>query len=185
LSWVLQPGSRQIAAGYVLYGSSTVLVYSAGNGVHGFTLDPAIGSYILTHENIRMPRQGAYYSINEAYIEQFPAVYREYLTRLKSGSTGKFYSSRFIGSLVADFHRTLLRGGVFLYPPTTNYPEGRLRLLYEANPVAFLAEQAGGAATDGERKILDVRPHDIHQRTPLFVGGEIEMRELERCLRAG
>jgi fructose-1,6-bisphosphatase I len=181
LQWVLQPGRRQIAAGYVVYGSSTVLVYSIGNGVHGFTLDPSVGSFILTHENIRMPEQGSYYSINEAYHENFPEVYNEFVGKLKSGGLGRFYSSRFIGSMVADFHRTLLRGGIFLYPSTTAYPEGRLRLLYEANPIAFLAEHAGGAATDGKRNILDVQPGDLHQRTPLIVGGKFEMAEFERC----
>jgi fructose-1,6-bisphosphatase I len=173
--WVLQPGRRQIAAGYVLYGSSTVLVYSVGNGVHGFTLDPSIGSYILTHENLKMPAQGQYYSINEAYNAQFPARYVEYINRVKEGALGKFYSSRFIGSMVADFHRTLLRGGIFLYPETPNFPEGRLRLLYEANPIAFIAEQAGGLATDGTQAILDVQPTEIHQKTPLVVGGKAEM----------
>ncbi len=183
LSWVLQPGSRQVVAGYVLYGSSTVLVYSVGNGVHAFTLEPAIGSYILTRENIKMPAQGDYYSVNEAYCDKFLPVCREYLQRLKSGVMGKCYSSRHVGSMVADFHRTLLRGGIFMYPATTDYPKGKLRLLYEANPVAFLAEQAGGAATDGEQRILDLQPHDIHQRTPLIVGGETEMTEFERCVR--
>jgi fructose-1,6-bisphosphatase I len=181
LQWVLQPGRRQIAAGYVVYGSSTVLVYSIGNGVHGFTLDPSVGSFILTHENIRMPEQGSYYSINEAYHENFPEVYNDFVRKLKSGELGRFYSSRFIGSMVADFHRTLLRGGIFLYPSTTNYPQGRLRLLYEANPIAFLAEHAGGAATDGKQNILDVQPKDLHQRTPLIVGGKFEMAEFERC----
>jgi fructose-1,6-bisphosphatase I len=185
LSWVLQPGKKQIAAGYVIYGSSTVLVYSTGNGVHGFTLDPEIGSYILTHENIRMPEQGAYYSINEAYSDKFPVPYRQYVQRLKSGALGKCYSARFVGSLVADFHRTLLRGGIFLYPATTDNPKGRLRLLYEAGPIAFLAEQAGGEATNGEQRILDIQPSDIHERTPLFVGGRAEMRELGRCLAEG
>ena len=166
----------------MLYGYSTVLVYSVGNGVHGFTLDPSIGDFILTHPDIRIPRQGSYYSINEAHCNKFPEVYREYLERLKNKSLGKSYSSRFVGSLVADFHRTLLRGGIFLYPANTDNPNGRLRLLYEANPIAFLVEQAGGMATDGKQPILDVEPHDIHQRTPLFVGGEVEMNELERCL---
>ncbi|HLM55902.1 MAG TPA: class 1 fructose-bisphosphatase [Pyrinomonadaceae bacterium] len=185
LEWVLQPGRRQVAAGYVVYGSSTVLVYSTGNGVHGFTLDPSVGSYILTHENIRMPQRGHYYSINEAYCDRWPDCYLRYLNRLRSGETGHRYSSRFVGSMVADFHRTLLRGGVFIYPPNTEYPEGRLRLLYEANPVSFLAEQAGGAASDGARPILDVQPTDIHQRTPLVVGGESEMAEFERCFGLG
>lgn len=183
--WVLQPGSRQVAAGYVVYGSSTVLVYSAGNGVHGFTLDPSVGSYILTHENIRIPKQGQYYSINEAYCDKFPELYFRYLKRLRSGALGRSYSSRFVGSMVADFHRTLLRGGIFIYPPTKDFPSGKLRLLYEANPVSFLAEQAGGAASDGTQRLLDVMPHDIHQRTPLIVGGEVEMAEFERCMKEG
>jgi fructose-1,6-bisphosphatase I len=179
---VLQAGNRQVAAGYVVYGSSTILVYSAGNGVHGFTLDPAVGAYVLSHENIRMPRQGKYYSVNEAYRDTFPPAYRTYLDRLRSGALGKAYASRYIGSMVADFHRTLLKGGVFLYPPTADHPQGKLRLLYEANPVAFLAEQAGGVATDGRRRILDIEPESIHQRTPLIVGGEVEMAEFQRCV---
>lgn len=182
LKWVLQPGRKQIGAGYVVYGSSTVLVYSIGNGVHGFTLDPSIGTYALTHENIRIPEQGSYYSINEAYNKKFPAPYVEFVSRLKDGRLGKGYSSRFIGSMVADFHRTLLRGGIFLYPATTSYPKGRLRLLYEANPIAFLAEQAGGKALNGTEAILDIQPEDLHQRTPLIVGGPFEMDEFERFI---
>jgi fructose-1,6-bisphosphatase I len=185
LEWVLQPGRKQVAAGYVVYGSSTVLVYSAGNGVHAFTLDPLVGSYILSHENIRIPERGSYYSINESYCDRWPEVYVRYLNRLKSGDVGRRYSSRFVGSMVADFHRTLLRGGVFIYPPNTDHPEGKLRLLYEANPVAFLAEQAGGAASDGRQPILDIQPRDVHQRTPLVVGGRAEMEEFERCLAEG
>ena len=185
IEWVLQPGSKQVAAGYVVYGSSTVMVYSAGNGVHGFTLDPSIGSYILTHENIRIPAQGLYYSINEAYCDKFPEPYLRYLRCMRDGLRGRSYSSRFVGSMVADFHRTLLRGGVFVYPPTTDFPSGRLRLLYEANPVSFLAEQAGGVASNGARRLLDVQPTDIHQRTPLIVGGAVEMAEFERCMREG
>lgn len=183
IEWIMQPGRKQIAAGYVIYGSSTVLVYSLGNGVHGFTLDPSVGSYILTHENIRMPEQGIYYSINEAYADEFPAPYKKFLKSIKSGGLNRFYSSRFVGSLVADFHRTLLRGGIFIYPQNKNHPEGRLRLLYEANPIAFIAEQAGGEATNGIKRILDVSPQDIHQRTPLIVGGKVEMNELEKYLR--
>lgn len=183
LNWILQPGRKQIAAGYVVYGSSTVLVYSVGNGVHGFTLDPSIGTFILTHENIRMPEQGDYYSFNEAYNDLFPPKYVEFVQKIKSGSLGKFYSARFIGSLVADFHRTLLRGGIFIYPETKNFPDGRLRLLYEANPIAFLAEQAGGFASNGKKAILDILPHELHERTPLIVGGKVEMTEFEKfCL---
>ena len=177
----LQPGYKQVAAGYVLYGSSTILVYTAGQGVFGFTLDPAVGAYVLSYENMRMPAEGGIYSVNEANIDTFPSVYRKYLARLRGGETGRKYTARYIGSLVADFHRTLLKGGVFLYPPTNSHPSGKLRLLYEANPMAFIAEQAGGVATDGERRILDIQPTDIHQRTPLIVGSKVEIAELERC----
>ena len=182
--WVLQPGSEQIAAGYVVYGSSTILVYSVGNGVHGFTLDPAVGAYILSHPNMWMPQQGKYYSVNEAYCDTFPPAYNEYLQSLRNGSLGHKYASRYIGSMVADFHRTLLKGGVFLYPPTATNPEGKLPLLYEANPVAFLAEQAGGKALDGRRPILGIQPDSIHQRTPLVVGSRVEMDEFERLVVA-
>lgn len=178
--WVLQPGSKQIAAGYVVYGSSTILVYSVGNGVHGFTLDPAVGAYILSHPNMRMPEQGNYYSVNEAYCDAFPPRYSEYIDRLRSGVLGRNYSSRYIGSMVADFHRTLLKGGVFIYPPTSSNPSGKLRLLYEANPVAFLTEQAGGTAIDGTRRVLDIVPENIHQRTPLVVGSRVELSDFER-----
>ncbi|TWT49819.1 Fructose-1,6-bisphosphatase class 1 [Thalassoglobus neptunius] len=183
--WIQQPGSRQVAAGYVLYGSSTMLVYSAGNGVHGFTLDPTIGAFVLSHESIRMPEQGKYYSLNEANSEQFPEVYRQYIDHLRQGQLNHPYSSRYIGSMVADFHRTLLKGGIFLYPPTESHPDGKLRLLYEANPVAFLAEQAGGTAIDGERRVLDIEPEGIHQRTPLVVGSRVEMDAFTEMLKTG
>jgi len=178
LADVLQPGYRQVAAGYVVYGSSTMLVYAAGRGVHGFTLDPSIGAYLLSHENMRMPAQGTIYSCNEANSEGFPPAYQRYLHHLRSGGLSRKYSSRYIGSLVADFHRTLLKGGIFLYPPTASHPRGKLRLLYEGNPIAYLAEQAGGLATDGRGRILDIVPTSLHQRTPLLVGGEEEMETL-------
>jgi fructose-1,6-bisphosphatase I len=181
---VLQPGVNQLAAGYVVYGSSTIMVYTTGHGVHGFTLDPAIGAYVLSHENIRMPDSGSYYSCNDAYWDTFPQSYRDFLTHLRHGTSGRHYSLRYIGSLVADFHRTLLKGGIFLYPPTDKNPQGKLRLLYEANPVAFIAEQAGGAATNGTRSVLEVKPTHIHQRTPLVVGSKVEMHELEGFLQA-
>jgi fructose-1,6-bisphosphatase I len=175
---VLQHGYAQVAAGYVLYGPSTVLVYTTGHGAHGFTLDPTIGAFVLTSEHMKMPAQGSYYSVNEANEATWPDEYRAYIGKLRSGALGRQYSSRYIGSLVADFHRTLLKGGVFLYPPTKDQPGGKLRLLYEANPLAFIAEQAGGMATDGRRRILDIKPEGIHQRTPFMVGGQQEMEAL-------
>ncbi|MBS0207657.1 MAG: class 1 fructose-bisphosphatase [Planctomycetes bacterium] len=182
-SWVLQPGTQQVAAGYVVYGSSTILVYSVGRGVFGFTLDPSIGAYILSHDNMRMPEQGKYYSVNEAYRDTFPAEYQDMIERLRGGALGKRYASRYIGSMVSDFHRTLLKGGIFMYPPTAEHASGKLRLLYEANPIAYIAEQAGGIATDGRRRVLDIVPTSIHQRTPLVVGGRVEMEEFARCCR--
>ena len=178
---VLQRGHQQVAAGYVVYGSSTILVYSVGSGVHGFTLDPSVGDYLLSHADLKMPEQGKYYSVNEAYRDDMPANYQEYLDRLRSGEMGRKYGSRYIGSLVADFHRTLLKGGVFFYPPTLSRPDGKLRLMYEANPIAFLAEQAGGRALDGQQRILDVIPTAVHQRTPLVVGGVSEVEAFENC----
>jgi fructose-1,6-bisphosphatase I len=182
LADVLQPGVRQLAAGYVVYGSSTVLVYTTGDGVHGFTLDPTIGAFLLSHERITMPPHGNLYSVNEANADGFPEPYRRYLAHLKSGAAGRTYSSRYIGSLVSDFHRTLLKGGVFLYPPTKAHPGGKLRLMYEANPIAFLAEQAGGMATDGAGRVLDVPPTGLHQRTPLLVGSREEIGMLMEML---
>ena len=175
---ILQPGYKQVAAGYVVYGPSTVLVYTTGNGVHGFTLDPTIGAFVLTNEHMKMPAQGSYYSVNEANAVTWPDEYREYVGKLRSGAIGRQYSSRYIGSLVADFHRTLLKGGIFLYPPTKDAPGGKLRLLYEANPLAFIAEQAGGMASSGKARILDIQPDAIHQRTPFMVGSKREMQEL-------
>jgi fructose-1,6-bisphosphatase I len=178
---VLQPGYRQVAAGYVVYGSSTIFVYTAGRGVFGFTLDPSIGAYVLCFENMTMPKQGQYYSVNEANSEAFPPAYREYISKLRSGALGREYSSRYVGSLVADFHRTLLKGGVFLYPPTKKHPNGKLRLMYEANPLAFIAEQAGGQACDGRERILQIQPKAIHQRTPLVIGSKVEMEAFAEC----
>ena len=182
-SEVLQAGIRQVAAGYVVYGSSTILVYTAGQGVFGFTLEPDIGAYVLSHDNLRMPRQGNFYSVNEAQAHAFPLEYQEYVAALRNESLGRIYSSRYVGSLVADFHRTVLKGGVFLYPPTTGYPHGKLRLLYEANPLAFIAEQAGGAAIDGSQRILEIEPTEIHQRTPLVIGSREEVAAFERISR--
>jgi fructose-1,6-bisphosphatase I len=181
---VLQPGLKQLAAGYVVYGSSTMLVYTAGNGVTGFTLDPSIGAFIISHEQITMPPRGSIYSVNEANADSFPEPYRRFLAHLRLGATGRTYSSRYIGSLVADFHRTLLKGGVFLYPPTAQYPSGKLRLMYEANPIAWLAEQAGGLATNGRQRIVQLEPKSLHQRTPLLVGSREEMELLTAMLQA-
>ena len=181
---LLQPGTRQVAAGYVVYGPSTVFVYTTGNGVHGFTLDPAIGAYVLSFANMQMPAQGQYYSVNEANYDTFSPQYQAYLTELRTGKlNGKAYSSRYIGSLVADFHRTLLKGGVFLYPPTQKQPKGKLRLLYEANPLAWIAEQAGGRALGSHGRILDIEPENIHERTSLIVGSKVEVDRLEELLR--
>jgi fructose-1,6-bisphosphatase I len=180
----LQPGRQQVAAGYVVYGSSTIMVYTAGLGVYGFTLDPAVGAFVLSHDNMRMPEQGDIYSVNEAYIDEFPDEYLDYIVALRRGALGRRYKSRYIGSMVADFHRTLLKGGVFLYPPTKSQPNGKLRLLYEANPMAFIAEQAGGRALDGRRRILDIQPDSIHQRTPLILGGKTELDAFERVRNA-
>lgn len=175
LSARLQAGSKQVAAGYVVYGSSTIMVYTTGSGVYGFTLDPAIGAFILSHNKLQMPKQGMYYSVNEGQAHTFPDKYRNYLDRLRSGALGRSYSTRYVGSLVADFHRTMLKGGVFLYPPSKHYESGKLRLLYEANPLAFIAEQAGGMAIDGNRRILEIQPENIHQRTPLILGSQVEV----------
>ncbi|HMC11853.1 MAG TPA: class 1 fructose-bisphosphatase, partial [Pirellulaceae bacterium] len=150
--------------------------------VHGFTLDPSIGAYLMSHEDIKMPPCGSVYSCNEANFGSFPPAYQGYLHHLRSGSAGRTYSSRYIGSLVADFHRTLLKGGIFLYPPTKSHPKGKLRLLYEANPIAFLAEQAGGLASDGKQRILDIQPESLHQRTPLIVGSREEVELLQKMV---
>ena len=175
---ILQPGSRQVAAGYVLYGPSTVLVMTTGAGVHLFTLDPTIGAFVLCKENMKMPERGPYYSVNEANAETWPDGYGAYVEQLR----GAGYSSRYIGSLVADFHRTLLKGGVFLYPPTKKQPGGKLRLMYEANPLAMLAEQAGGSASDGRGSILEVKPESIHQRTPFMIGSKWEMEQFRAAM---
>ncbi len=171
LPHILQRGSYQVAAGYVVYGSSTVMAYTTGDGVHLFTLDPSIGAFTLHTENVRMPAQGKTYSVNEAYYDSFPAPVQNYLSWTKQNG----YGQRYIGSLVADFHRTLLKGGVFLYPATDKNPSGKLRLLYEANPLAMIAEQAGGAAWDFNERILDKRADALHERTPLVIGSREEV----------
>jgi fructose-1,6-bisphosphatase I len=176
LSDLLQPGRNQIAAGYILYGSSTMLVYTTGSGVHGFTLDPTIGEFLLSHPNIRTPEVGKYYSVNESNWNRWsPAVQRVAAAFKNGDGQVEPKNARYIGSLVADLHRNLLSGGIFLYPADTKNPHGKLRLLYEAAPLALLVEQAGGAATDGRREILDVAPTTLHERTPLVIGSKADV----------
>ena len=182
---VLQPGSKQVAAGYVVYGSSTVFVYTAGRGVFGFTLDPNVGAFVLSHENMPHAGSGQILFGERSQRAKFPFGIPGLSRSVAEWWPGREYSSRYIGSLVADFHRTLLKGGVFLYPPTESHPQGKLRLLYEANPLAFIAEQAGGAATDGNRRrIMDIQPAGIHQRTSLVIGSRVEMKAFDRCCSA-
>ena len=172
LETVLRPGAEQVAAGYVAYGSSTMFVFTTGNGVNGFTLDPGIGEFLLTHPDLQIPNERAMYSVNEADIADFSPELRSFLDWLKQKDpeTGSRIRARYIGSFVSDFHRNLLTGGIYMYPATNDHPDGKLRLMYEANPMAFLVEQAGGAASDGTQRILDIRPESLHQRTPLFIG---------------
>jgi fructose-1,6-bisphosphatase I len=173
---VLQPGAKQVAAGYVLYGSSTMLVYTTGQGVHGFTLDPTIGEFLLSHPNIKTPDVGKYYSVNEGNWSKWaPPVQRVVETFKHGDSRVKAKNARYIGSLVADFHRNLLSGGVFLYPADTKSVRGKLRLLYEAAPMALIVEQAGGKATDGRTRVLDIVPKDLHERTPLVIGSKADV----------
>jgi fructose-1,6-bisphosphatase I len=182
---VLQPGRNLAAAGYVIYGSSTMFVYTTGMGVHGFTLDPSIGEFLLSHEGIQTPFEARLYSANEAYEPIWSEPVRAVMRGLKYGRDGQqpgTLSSRYIGSLVADFHRNLLYGGVFLYPPTEKAPRGKLRLMYEAAPLAMIAEHAGGYASDGRRPILDLVPEELHQRTPLYIGSRGTVLWIEKML---
>ncbi len=173
---MLQPGRRQVAAGYVIYGSSTMLVYTTGQGVHGFTLDPSIGEFLLSHPNIRIPDPGGYLSVNDSYEGHWDENVKALMRRYR-GLDGerKAMNVRYVGSLVADFHRNLLGGGVFAYPPNGRNPRGKLRLLYEASPLAMIVEQAGGAACDGTRRILDIQPTELHERTPLYIGSKSDV----------
>ncbi|WP_337864767.1 class 1 fructose-bisphosphatase [Ignavibacterium sp.] len=181
----LQQGVKQVAAGYIIYGSSTIFVYTAGNGVHGFTLDPSFGEFILSHPNIKTPKKGKIYSINEGnYLYWHPGL-KKYIKWLQEEdkSTGRPYSSRYIGSMVADIHRNLLYGGIFMYPADIRNPNGKLRLMYECNPMAFIVEQAGGRASDGKKRILDIQPEKLHQRVPIFIGSEEDVLMVEKFLR--
>jgi fructose-1,6-bisphosphatase I len=177
LDEILQKGAMQVAAGYIIYGSSTMMVYTAGNGVHGFTLDPSVGEFLLSHPNIQIPEQGRIYSVNEGYWSYWDEPTRRIVNHFKSdeNALGRPYSLRYIGSLVSDFHRNLIYGGIFMYPADhrdPRKPKGKLRLMCEANPMAMIIEQAGGLAVDGTRRILDIEPEELHQRVPLFVGSK-------------
>jgi fructose-1,6-bisphosphatase I len=186
---LLQPGRSLMCAGYVVYGPSTMLVYTTGKGVHGFTLDPSVGEFLLSHPDIKTPPRSKIYSVNEGNYRYWAPEVRAYVDHLKGGDgkeERKPYSLRYIGSLVADFHRNLVYGGIFMYPADQKEAKavrGKLRLLYEANPLAFIAEQAGGVATDGERRILDLEPQDLHQRTPLYIGSRDDVETAMRFLR--
>lgn len=181
----LQPGNKQVAAGYVVYGSSTMLVYTTGCGVHAFTYDPSLGVFCLSHESVRFPATGQMYSINEGNYIKFPNGVKKYIKYCQEmdEATHRPYTSRYIGSLVSDFHRNLLKGGIYLYPSTATHPNGKLRLAYECNPIAFLAEQAGGKASDGKNRILDIQPHELHQRSAFFTGTESMVNDVERFIR--
>ncbi|TKC06195.1 class 1 fructose-bisphosphatase [Pedobacter frigoris] len=184
LNDVLQKGTQQVAAGYVIYGSSTMMVYTTGKGVNGFTLDPSIGEFCLSHPNMRLPEHGSIYSINEGNYVHFPEGVKKYLkyAQVEDKETNRPYTSRYIGSMVADIHRNLIKGGIYIYPTTSASPKGKLRLLYECNPMAFIVEQAGGVASDGFNRILDIEPTELHQRTAIFIGSEQMVRTAEQLM---
>ena len=181
----LQQGTAQVAAGYVIYGSSTMLVYTTQRGVNGFTLDPSIGEFCLSHPDMKCPETGSIYSVNEGNYAQFPEGVKQYIRycQIEDHASSRPYSSRYTGSLVADFHRNLLKGGIFIYPSTAKAPKGKLRLLYECNPLALIIEQAGGKASDGQRRILELMPTSLHQRTSLFIGSARMVTKAEEFMR--
>ncbi len=181
---MLQPGTKQVAAGYVLYGSSTMLVYTTGCGVNGFTLDPSIGEFCLSHRDMKMPEKSRLYAMNEGNIDICHQGIKDYVKycQSKDNDYGNPYSGRYIGSLVADFHRNLIKGGIYIYPATDNSPKGKLRLLYECNPLAMIAEQAGGLATTGDRRILDIEPTELHQRVPYITGSKNMVEKVLECI---
>jgi fructose-1,6-bisphosphatase I len=183
---VLQKGTEQVAAGYVIYGSSTMLVYTTGKGVNGFTLDPSIGEFCLSHPNIKMPKDGSLYSINEGYYTHFPLGVKKYIKycQVEDEATNRPYTSRYTGSMIADIHRNLIKGGIFLYPTTSQYPNGKLRLVYECNPMAFIVEQAGGIASTGFGRILDLDVKELHQRSAIFIGSENMVKRAEDFMLA-
>lgn len=183
----LQAGNKQVAAGYVIYGSSTMFVYATRRGVNGFTLDPSIGEYSLSHPDIKCPDSGKMYSVNHGNFFKYDEGVKKYITacQKKDKTNGGPYTQRYIGSMVADVHRNLIKGGIFMYPGTTDKPNGKLRLLYECNPFAFIVERAGGVATNGKIRILDIQPTELHQRTPLFIGSKKMMEELDGFVKEG
>ncbi|AWG21147.1 fructose-bisphosphatase class I [Flavobacterium faecale] len=175
----LQPGTCQVAAGYVIYGTSTMLVYTTGCGVNGFTLNPAIGTFYLSHPNLQFPKDGNIYSINEGNYIQFPQGVKDYLKYCQAEEEDRPYTSRYIGSLVSDIHRNMIKGGIYIYPTSTKAPKGKLRLLYECNPMAFIAEQAGGKASDGFNRIMEIKPTELHERVPFFCGSYNMVEKVE------
>ncbi len=179
----LQKGVNQIAAGYVVYGSSTMIVFTTGRGVNGFTLDPSLGTYYLSHPNMQFSRTGKIYSINEGNYIKFPQGVKDYLKYCQMEEDGRPYTSRYIGSLVSDFHRNMIKGGIYIYPSTSQSPNGKLRLLYECNPMAFIAEQAGGKATNGFQRIMEIEPTELHQRVPFFCGSYEMVEKAEEFMK--
>ena len=179
----LQKGRNQVAAGYIIYGTSTMLVYTTGDGVNGFTLNPAIGSFYHSHADLKFPKKGSIYSVNEGNYLQFPDYVKKYLKFCQMEEDNRPYTSRYIGSLVSDFHRNLIKGGIFMYPNTSKNPKGKLRLLYECNPISFICEQAGGIAIDGEGNILDIQPEALHQRVPFYCGSEKMINQLQTFIK--
>lgn len=179
----LQKGVNQVAAGYVVYGSSTMIVYTTGNGVNGFTLDPSIGTYYLSHPNMTFSKTGKIYSINEGNYIKFPQGVKDYLKYCQEEKEDRPYTSRYIGSLVSDFHRNMIKGGIYIYPSTSQSPNGKLRLLYECNPMAFLAEQAGGKCSDGFQRVLEIEPTELHQRVPFFCGSSTMVEKAEEFMQ--
>lgn len=179
----LQPGINQVAAGYVIYGTSTMLVYTTGYGVNGFTLNPAIGTFYLSHPNLKYPEDGKIYSVNEGNYIHFPQGIKDYIKYCQEEKDNRPYTSRYIGSLVSDFHRNMIKGGIYLYPTSSQNPEGKLRLLYECNPMAFLAEQAGAKASDGYRRIMEIQPTTLHQRVPFVCGSKKMVEKVEEFMR--
>jgi len=179
----LQPGNLQVAAGYIIYGTSTMIVYTTGHGVNGFTLNPALGTYYLSHPNMRFPEDGKIYSVNEGNYVHFPQGIKDYIKYCQEEKDERPYTSRYIGSLVSDIHRNMIKGGIYMYPSTSKSPNGKLRLLYECNPMAFIAEQAGGKASDGYQRIMDIKPTELHQRTPFICGSKNMVDKAESFMK--